>query len=141
MTKKKYDTPLCDTVPYSSAALVFGGVFFTFATMDVIPDILRLGTLAPSLLALGVVSSGAFAVTYAYTAVRGRWFFFPVIFIAQSLFYANFRHRAPFTGTRRLPATVGSAEVTARLLTDCVLIVAFIVIAYVLFILFFNREG
>src|SRR5262245_20186711 len=125
----KTHNPFWDTVPFSSAVLFFGGVFCTFAAIGVVPDLLRLGTLSRSRLALACISSGVFAIGYAYTAIRGKWILFPLIFISQGLFYGRFHEIAPFAVGRKLPV-IGPDTTIAGLLFDSILIVAFIVLAY-----------
>src|SRR5262245_64948560 len=99
----KTHNPFWDTVPFSSAVLFFGGVFFTFTAIGVVPVLLRLGTLPRSTLAMACIVSGLFAIGYAYTAIRGKWVVFPAIFITQGLFYGRFHIMAPFAVGRKLP--------------------------------------
>ena len=129
------------TVPLRSGIIFFAGVFCTFATLGVMPDLARLGGMSPQRIAVSALISGTFAVGYAYAAISRRWLLFPALFVAQFLTYGTIGRFAAIGAIGPIPKEVDLHATSVRLNYDSIVILVMIVAAYALFITFFQLEG
>ena len=74
------------TTPRRSIVIALLAVFFTFATMGFVNDIMNVGRQPTLRFALTVVLSGLFAIAYAVTgvALRSRWWIGTILVFACS---------------------------------------------------------
>ena len=129
------------TVPLRSGIIFFAGVFCTFATLGVMPDLPRLGTMPPMRIFVSALISGSFAVGYAYTAISRRWVLFPILFVLQFFTYGTIGRFAAIGTIGPIPKEIDLHATSVRMNYDSIVILVMIVAAYALFITFFQLEG
>ena len=125
------------TMPFSSSVFFFAGVFCLFGALVLITSSsdFRVQSLADVI--RNVVIAGVFAVVWAFVATRGKYWIFGILFPLQFLANYLLRKYGPMHGSLEgnLP------ELKHKLVVDASFEVALIIAGYVLFLLFFGREG
>lgn len=118
-----------------SFALILSAVFFTFASLGLLVDVLLLGGLPIGQLVYTTLVAGGVSSLYVWCATRGlRWVTLAVC-VQVALLLASpllFPDAAPLTD---------QAAIKRRLSVDVTIVIACIAIGYSLFITFIMREG
>jgi Stage II sporulation protein E (SpoIIE) len=122
-------------MPLSSSVRFFAAVFCLFASLNLVSACMsfRAQTL-PDLIS-SVLIGGLFAMLWAFAGIRKVIWLFPVTFVLQFVAYGI---RGRLTGGRHV---LTSAEMTHKLNLNGTIAMAFIVLGYFLFLLFFRSEG
>jgi stage II sporulation SpoE-like protein len=132
------------TTPRKSIVIFLVAVFFVFATFGFANDIIDMGRQPPLRFAIGVLLSGLFAVSYAFTGVTLRaqfWKAFLPLFALQFVTMGLLGHWLP-EAAQQVP--MGAAETErlhGRLTFDGLATVAAIFLGYTGFIFVFITEG
>ena len=118
-----------------SFALFLGAVFFTFASLGFLVDVLALGRQSRSELIYTTLVTGLVSVSYAWCGTRARkWI--PVAILGQIVLLSITPTLFPSTG-----APIDLVALRQRVTVDVAAAIAFIAIGYVLFIVLISREG
>lgn len=125
------------TVPRSSTLVFFAGVFCLFAALILVGTGANLLARTPGDIFWTAALSGAFAVCWAYAGTTQKYWAFPVIFVLQFVLNFVLRQYQPIRPSLRenLPA------LQHRMAVDAWVEISLMVAAYVLFLVFFGREG
>jgi hypothetical protein len=132
------------TTPRKSVVVFLLAVFFVFATFGFANDVIDMGRQPPLRFAIGVLLSGLFAVTYAFTGVtlRGKfWKAFLPLFALQFVIMGLLTNWLPDAPQ---PVQMGAAETELlhhRLTFDGLATVAGIFLGYAGFVFVFISEG
>ena len=125
------------TMPLSSSAYFFAGVFCLFGALILVASSPHFRAQSVADIFWTVFLAGTFAIVWAYVATRGKYWIFAILFPLQ--FYANYllgKHSSPHASLEgNLPA------LKQRLMLDAGVEIALIIGAYALFVIFFGREG
>ena len=122
------------SVPTSSFAVFVTAVFFTFATVAPLTDILHLGSHPPLRLAGEMAFAGTLAI--AYLLVAGRVKLLPIVIATHIILVRAFNLFGPSQAAPLQPAAL-----RVRLTFDAVATIIGIVSGYILFVMFIRREG
>ncbi|HUD55083.1 MAG TPA: PP2C family protein-serine/threonine phosphatase [Terracidiphilus sp.] len=132
------------TTPRKSVVVFLLAVFFVFATFGFANDVIDMGRQPPLRFAIGVLLSGLFAVSYAFTGVtlRGKfWKAFLPLFALQFVIMGLLTNWLPDAPQ---PVQMGAAETELlhhRLTFDGLATVAGIFLGYAGFVFVFISEG
>jgi len=132
------------TTPRKSVVVFLLAVFFVFATFGFANDVIDMGRQPPLRFAIGVLLSGLFAVSYAFTGVtlRGKfWKAFLPLFALQFVIMGLLTNWLPDAPQ---PVQMGPAETERlhhRLTFDGLATVAGIFLGYAGFVYVFISEG
>lgn len=135
------------STPGLSLFFFCGAVFLTFSTIGPLVDILMQGRGSWPSLWLAMLFSGLFSVLYAligsgFFDSPKRWYFFPVLAIAQFLVMsAIYRAFPPIARSWRTATPEQIAQIQQRLPIDALLAMLTVVLGYTFFVLFSSREG
>src|SRR5271167_14652 len=122
-------------MPVSSSVLFFGGVFCLFAALVVVGSSMDFQSQSKLELIGAILASGGFAIGWAYAGTRKIiWLFFAI----GLLQFTAFSVLNWLSGPHR---TLAGQELERKLRLNGYLDIALIIAAYVLFVLFFQREG
>lgn len=124
-------------IPLSSSAYFYAGVFCLFGAL-----ILTMRSFGFQSQSIGevietVVVAGAFSIVWAYVAAIRKFWFFGVLFLVQGIVTSLLDWYGP--GHRSLASDLPALH--RKLLVDASVEFILIVAAYVLFLIFFAREG
>ncbi len=122
-------------MPVSSSVLFFAGVFCLFAALILVGSNTDFQSQSVLELIGAVLISGGFAIGWAYAGTRRIIWLFWVVGLLQ---FAAFLILNWFSGPHH---TLAAAELQHKLKLNGYLAIALIVAGYVLFTVFFNREG
>ena len=126
------------SVPFSSSVCFFAGVFCLFGALFLVISAADLESQTAAQVFWTVVVSGSFAIVWAYAGTTRRYWVFPVLFIIHGLL-GLLQHvylpAATHSLAGDLPALQHKLHVNAAV--EFLLMVA----AYILFLVFFGREG
>ncbi len=125
------------TMPVSSSAYFFAGVFCLFGALILVASSPNFKAQSIGDVFWTVLLAGLFAIVWAYVATRGKYWIFAILFPLQ--FLANYllgKYSPPHASLEsNLPA------LKHRLLLDAGVEIGLIIGAYTLFLIFFGREG
>ena len=124
-------------MPASSSALFFGGVFCLFASLQLIGLSMNFESQPAFDTVAAVVVGGCLAIAWAYAGTRRIIWLLPVLMILQ---FASSFGLPYFAGPHHTLAG-DTRQMQRKLLFDGGSEILLIVTAYVLFLVFFNREG
>jgi hypothetical protein len=125
------------TMPFSSKIFFFAGVFCLFGALILTVSSADFQSQSPWDVADTVVIAGAFAILWAYVAAMRRYWWFAVIGPMQAM--ANYYlHRF---GPVHHPLDGDLPALQHKFFVDAWVEFALIVAGYVLFLIFFGREG
>src|SRR5208282_2018158 len=122
-------------LPVSSSVLIFAGVFCLFAALILVGSSMDFRSQSALELIAGVLIGGGFAIGWAYAGTRKIIWLLFVFGLSQT---AAFVILDWFSGPHR---TLAAAELQHKLQLNGYLTIALIIAAYVLFVVFFQREG
>jgi hypothetical protein len=125
------------TVPVSSSVLFFAGVFCLFGALLLVVQSAGFESQSTADIFRIVIVGGTFAIFWAFFGTTERYWAFPILFVLQFLLsYLMARYStAPHSLETNLPGLKN------RLVLDAWIEVILMVASYVLFLIFFIREG
>lgn len=125
------------TMPLSSSVFFYAGVFCLFGALILVPSNASFQSQSVVDVLLTVVVAGFFAILFAYVATIGKYWLFAILFPLQLLVNSLLVRYRPshYSLESNLPQLKHKLAVAVSV--EFVLIIA----AYVLFIIFFGREG
>ncbi len=132
------------TTPRKYIVLAVLAVFFTFATMGFVSDIMNFGRQPMLNFALTTVLSGLFAVSYAVisVAMRQRWWMGCILmFAVQFVVMAAIGHYLPAAPEQAQMDAVHTQRIQSRLFFDGAAITITVSLGYTGFVLVFIGEG
>lgn len=137
MASRHADSQAWKTMPLSSSVFFFAGVFCLFGALLLIPTSASFQSQSAADMIWTVVLAGAFAMVWAYAGTARKYWWFAVLFPLQFLvnFLGKLYGRAHYSLEANLP------ELKHKLLLDASVEIALIIAGYVLFLMFFAREG
>src|SRR4051812_8174519 len=127
-----------------SLVIFSGAVFFTFATVGFINDIVSLGRMSRPGYTLAILLSGGFAILYALIGTFGhgwRRAFLALIFVVQFTSFQVASHFFPRAAMPHELDTAGIGRLQARIGLSGTFCVLSIALGYTLFIVLMSREG
>jgi phosphoserine phosphatase RsbU/P len=125
------------SMPRTSRALFYGGVFALFASIGLITLLMANHYLARAQILLTVVTSGGFAIFYAWSGVTRRLWLLPVFGVAEVFVFSwvgNHYHYSIVIGQSGTP-------VQNQIISIASLAILAVVAGYVLFTVFFRLQG
>jgi len=124
-------------VPLTSRITFFAAVFCLFGALLLVAESANFDAQSPADVFWIVVISGSFAMVWAYAGTSRKYWMFAVLFVLQALLNYLMRRygSAPPSLAGDLP------QLKNRLVLDAVVEFVLIVAAYILFLVFFAREG
>jgi serine phosphatase RsbU (regulator of sigma subunit) len=125
------------TVPLSSSIVFFAGVFCLFGALILVFSSANFQSQTAAEVFWTVVISGTFAIVWAYAGTTRRYWAFGVLAALQ--FSLNYLVKRYGPATHSLAGKL--PELKHKLILDASVEVALMVAAYVLFLVFFGREG
>ena len=133
MSKRPMDlSDFWKDVPLGGRLLFYGAVFFTFAVMGFVTDLMGGARTEPRLLALFVLYSGSFAIVIAWAAVNRNWWVM-VAGVGAGFFVPSL--------LRHLGTDATGVVSRPRLMVTALGIAFLIVAGYLFFISFISVEG
>lgn len=125
------------TMPLSSSAYFFAGVFCLFAALILVASSPNFQAQSLGDVIRSVFIAGTFAILWAYVATRGKYWIFGILFPLQFLLSYLMRKYGSVHDSLEgnLPA------LRHKLLLDSAAEIILIIAGYTLFLLFFSREG
>jgi hypothetical protein len=131
-------------VPRHAVVIFFVAVFFTFATVGFVNDIVSMGRQSTVRFVVGVVLSGLFAVGYAASGVtlRGQfWKVFIPLFVIQMFITGFVSNRFPDAPKPSAMNSADLARLDGRLSFDGLSTIAAVFLGYGGFVFVFVRES
>ena len=122
-------------MPRISTAYFFSGVFCLFASIVLVGSGMNARSQSIAEMIVDILISGVFAMAWAYCGTRRLWWGFFVLGLLEPM---AFSFEMTVIGPR--PILTGE-ELASKLQRNGVVEIVLIVAAYVLFLLFFNKEG
>jgi len=122
-------------MPRSSSILFFAGVFCLFASLVLIGSGINFQSQSRLEMIGAALIGGGFAIAWAYAGTRRIIWLFFVVGLLQ---FAAFNILAVLSGPHH---TLGAQELEQKPRRNGHVEIVLIVVAYILFIVFFNREG
>ncbi len=135
MTKWEENAETWKSMPRSSSTYFFAGVFCLFATLNLIGSSINFRSQSALDVIGGALISGGFAILWAYAGTRRKFRLFIVIGICE---FVAFSFLSRFAGAQH---ALSIDELHRKLSATGLAAIALIVAGYILFLLFFNREG
>jgi hypothetical protein len=132
------------TTPRKSVVIFLVAVFFVFATFGFANDVIDMGRQPPLRFAIGVLLSGLFAVSYAFTGVTLRsrfWIAFLPLFALQFVVMGLLGHWLPDAPQQLQMGAAETERLHVRLTFDGLATVAAIFLGYAGFIFVFITEA
>ena len=137
MFARKARSPFLRTMPPRSMALLLLGVACLFGAIGSIADAMNMERSTPLSFVFSVVGSGIGAVLWAFFFTMGMWKSMVGMFLYQSLV---FPHLMAWAGSKQ-PRILNTAQLGQEWVRHGEVALACIIAGYVLFIVFFRREG
>ena len=135
MNKWEVNAETWKSMPRSSSTFFFAGVFCLFATLNLIGSGMNFQSQRVLDVVGGALISGGFAILWAYAGTRRKLRLFFVIGIGELV---AFNLLGRFAGPRH-PLSID--ELHRKLNVTGLAAILLIIAGYILFLLFFNREG
>ncbi len=122
-------------MPLSSSVFFFAAVFCLFATLNMIGSWMSFRSQSVFEVVMGACISGGFAIAWAFAGTRRKFRLFWAIGVLEFAAFSLLEH---FSGAHHV---LSSGEMRAKLTANGVAEMILVVGGYILFLIFFSREG
>ena len=122
-------------MPLPSSVLFFAGVFCLFASLFLIGSSINSQSLSRLEMIGGALISGGFAIGWAYAGTRKIFWLFLVVGVSQ---FIAFNILAWLVGSHH---TLDAEELVRKVRLNGHTEIALVIAGYILFVIFFTREG